>query len=151
MSESSIAIICSSVVSVISVCVPLIATLLGNRHTQKMKELELYQENKINAYKEFFSEFGKLRAVPSYTNLETLGEKVSKAILFATPEIRKKLQIILQYCASINTPNKFSPEIIDNAYVEVVPLIAADLSKSSNKTYKLSKSKNSKEHIDKNQ
>ena len=154
MSESSIAIICSSVVSIISVCIPLFTAFINNEHTKKMKELELYQENKINAYKEFFSEFGKLRSVPSYANLQALGEKVSKAILFSTPEIREKLQVILEYCANVESKLAIQVKEIDKAYIAVVPLISEDLNKTikfSNNTHKLSKSKDSKEHIDKNQ
>ena len=132
MSDSSIAIICSSVVSVISVCVPLIATLISNKHSKIMKELELNYENKVNAYKEFFCEYGKFVSVDSYANLQSLGESVSKALMFANAQVREKLLIILEYCANANTSYAIDIKNIKTAYMEVAPLISEDLSNSYN-------------------
>ena len=132
MSDSSIAIICTSFVSVISVCVPLLATLISNKHSKEMKELELKYENKVNAYKEFFCEYGKFISVSSYLNLQSLGEAVSKALMFANEQIRAKLLIILQYCAKAETISEINRSYIETAYIEVVPLIAEDLANTYN-------------------
>ncbi len=130
MSDSSIAIICSSVVSIISVCIPLITLFLTNKHSKNMKEFEITYENKLKAYQEFFSEFGKFISVASYSNLQLLGEKVSNALIFATPQIREKLFIILQFCESTNTTRAIELEIIEKAFLDVTPLIANDLANS---------------------
>lgn len=130
MSESSIAIICSSIVSVISLFVPLLTLILSNRHSKKLKEFELNYENKLSAYKEFFSEYGKFVAVSSYPNLQELGEKVANAILFANPQIREKLLVILQFCESTDTSKALKFEVIQKAFMEVTVLIAEDLANS---------------------
>ena len=128
MSDSSIAILCSSVVSVISVLVPLLITCINNHHIKKMKKIELEYENKINAYKDFFSEFGKYMANNNIGTLQSLGEKTSKAIMFSPKPIQKQFLLILTYCKHGGSGNNvINSENLNKAYINLVTLIAKDL------------------------
>ena len=129
MSESYIVAIASSLTAIFAILAPIIVAIINNKHTKKLKEIELIYEAKINTYKEFLSDYGKFQGSASYVNLERLGESTSKAMLYATPKIREKLQNILEYVSKGDSNNRLPISVLEDNYRDLIPLIYEEINK----------------------
>lgn len=129
MSESYIVAIASSLTAIFAILAPVIVAIINNKHTKKLKEIELIYEAKINAYKEFLSTYGKYRALENYINLGNLGEATSKAMLYANSEIRNRLQVILDFASKKDSQKPLPISILEEAYNALIPLIYEEINK----------------------
>lgn len=127
---SIIAITSSTIITLVNIIAPIIKSSQDNRYTRIQNELQLFYENKVNAYKDVCDQFGTVNIDATTYNVKNFSMSVSKAILFANNEVKEKLLSIIGILGNYFYDQKESLKMLKDIYPELTKLFANDLSKT---------------------
>lgn len=97
MNETILSIIAISATGISAVLAPVLSAFITTRAQYRLKVLELFFNEKAEAYKNFLIVSSSYMKDPSNENAVSLNAATSKAILFSTSHTQEKIALYAQY------------------------------------------------------
>lgn len=107
MNETTLSIITIAATGISAILAPVLSAFINARAQYRLKVLELFFNEKAEAYKNFLIVSSNYMKDPSNENAVSLNAATNKAILFSTLHTQKKIALYAQY---LITDNKNFPD-----------------------------------------
>ena len=91
-----VAFIVSIITAASTVIVPIVTTVINNRHTTKMKRLELFAEKRIETVNRYVSDVGRFITARKYDDEGTMGSSLGSIYLYVPEDIWPALDDLYQ-------------------------------------------------------